>query len=101
MTFLLRAALVIGVLSYLAAARQGAGPSGSDTAALRSTVEMTTGGLAGLAVTLPASLPPEARTEALRLGGEAMVRRLAGPPASADTLSASDRTPAWRGAGGY
>ncbi len=95
MTFLLRAALVIGVLSYLAAARQGAGPV--DTAALRSTVEMTTGSLAGLA----ASLPPEARTEALRLGGEAVARRLSGQPASADTLSASDRAPAWRGAGGH
>ncbi|WP_342151736.1 hypothetical protein [Methylorubrum sp. SB2] len=97
MTFLLRAALVIGVLSYLAAARQGAGPGPVDTAALRSTVEMTTGSLAGLA----ASLPPETRTEALRLGGEAVARRLNGQPASADTLSASDRAPAWRGAGGH
>ncbi|SFK52148.1 hypothetical protein [Methylorubrum salsuginis] len=96
MTFLLRAALVIGVLSYLAATRQGAGPGSVDSAALRSTVEMT-GSLAGLA----ASLPPEARTEALRLGGEAMARRIAGQPISADTLSASDRAPAWRGAGGH
>ena len=97
MTFLLRAALVIGVLSYLAAARQGAAPAGVDTAGLRSTVEMTTGSLA----TLAASLPPEARTEALRLGGEAVARRLTGQPASADTLSASDRVPAWRGVGGH
>lgn len=95
MTFLLRAALVIGVLSYLAAARQGSGSGGVDTVGLRSTVEMTTGSLAGLA----ASLPPEARTEALRLGGEAVARRLTGQPSSADTLSASDRQVPWRGAG--
>ncbi|KQT47881.1 hypothetical protein ASG52_11510 [Methylobacterium sp. Leaf456] len=97
MTFLLRAALVIGVLSYLAATRQGTAPTGLDAAALRSTVATTTGSLASLA----ASLPPEARTEALRLGGEAVARRLTGQPASADTLSASDRAPAWRGAGGH
>lgn len=95
MTFLLRAALAIGVLSYLAAQRQGAAPAGIDTADLRSTVAMTTGSLAGLA----ASLPPEARADALRAGGEAVARRLTGPPGSADTLSASDRAPPWRGAG--
>lgn len=96
MTFLLRAALVIGVLSYLAAARQGAAPGRLDTAGLRSTVEMTTGSLA----TLAASLPPEARTDVLRAGGDALARRLTAAPPSADTLSANDRQMPWRGAGG-
>lgn len=94
MSFLIRAALVIGVLSYLAAARQGAAPS-VDTARLRATVEMT-GSLAPLAD----ALPPEARAAALRTGAEGLARHLADPPPSADTLSASDRVPAWRGVGG-
>jgi hypothetical protein len=95
MTFLLRAALVIGVLSYLAATRQGATPQAVDTAQRRATVERTTQGLAHLAT----ALPPEARAEALRIGSEALSSRITGHATSADTLSASDRLPPWRGTG--
>ena len=92
MSFLLRAALVIGVLSYLAAARQGSAPV-LETAALRPAVEMTTGSLAALA-----ALPPETREAAARAGTEALSRQLTGARPSADTLLPGDRVPAWRGA---
>ncbi|WP_232631938.1 hypothetical protein [Methylobacterium sp. Leaf118] len=95
MSFLLRAALVIGVLSYFAATRQGTAPDTLDTARLRSTVTMT-----GSLPSLAAALPPEARADALRMGAEALAHRLADPPPSADTLAPSDRLPAWRGSGG-
>lgn len=103
MSFLLRAALVIGVLSYLAILRQDgrmpapaqalpAGPTGPETMD-----RLTTGGIGALVE----ALPPEARESMTRAGTAALARHLAGqsatPRSSADTLSASDRRPSWRG----
>ena len=101
MTFLLRAALVIGALSYCALLRNGADPA-ADTRRF-----------AGSAVTnaqaaLPAALdavPAETRERAVRAvlarGLMAELSRRAAAdadePASHDTLEASDRQPAWRG----
>jgi hypothetical protein len=88
MTVLLRAALVIGVLSYLALLRNGADPAAEARKAA-----------------LPAALdavPSETRERAVRavlargLMAE-LSRRAAEPPASTDTLEAADRQPAWRG----
>ncbi|BAU89328.1 hypothetical protein MPPM_0723 [Methylorubrum populi] len=126
MSFLLRAALVIGALSYLALQRQDgsspapprpatAGVAKGNTAA--STLglptgiaegdaldSLTTGGIGALVNALNA-LPPETREEMVRAGADAVARRVTGhalgPLApqrpSADTLSASDRQPSWRG----
>lgn len=101
MTFLLRAALVIGALSYLAMLRNGADPSAE-------TRKLTGSAVAGAKATLPAALeavPPETRDRAVRAalarGLMAELSRRAGvddsEPASNDTLEASDRQPAWRG----
>ena len=92
MTFLLRAALVIGALSYCALLRSGADP----------TVE--TRKLAGSTATAAIeAVPPEARERAVRAvlakGLMAELSRRAGidEPASNDTLEAADRQPAWHG----
>jgi hypothetical protein len=114
MSFLLRAALVIGALSYLALQRQ----DGSSTAPPRtvaaavskgSTVgiaegdaldRLTTGGIGALVNALNA-LPPETREEMVRAGADAVTGNAIGaatpPRPSADTLSVSDRQPSWRG----
>lgn len=103
MSFLLRAALVIGVLSYLAILRQdgrapdraAALPAGG--LALETMDRLTTGGIGALVE----ALPPETRESMTRAGTAALARHLAGqtstPRPSADTLSASDRKPSWRG----
>ncbi|MCJ2096554.1 hypothetical protein MKK67_29210 [Methylobacterium sp. J-072] len=101
MTFLLRAALVIGALSYLALLRNGADPAAE-------TRKLTGSVAAGAKATLPAALeavPAETRDRAVRAvlarGLMAELSRRAGAdepePASNDTLEASDRQPAWRG----
>lgn len=91
MSFIIRAALVIGTLSYLALTRdqldggsahvitapQGAGPA---------------------IVGLWTSLPEASRKQVLRDGAAELVRRVAEPvPPSRDTLAEADRQPAWRG----
>ncbi|MRI54850.1 hypothetical protein D8770_12895 [Methylobacterium sp. DB1607] len=118
MSFLLRAALVIGALSYLALQRQdGSSPAPPRTVAAAvskgSTVgiaegdaldRLTTGGIGALVNALNA-LPPETREEMVRAGADAVARRVTGnaigaatpPRPSADTLSVSDRQPSWRG----
>ncbi|KQQ30934.1 hypothetical protein ASF53_17480 [Methylobacterium sp. Leaf123] len=107
MSFLLRAALVIGALSYLALQRQG-GPdparphvAGAGIATGNVMDHLTTGGIGALVEAVNA-LPPEAREDMARTGANALIRqvggRIAPPPPSADTLSASDRQPPWRGA---
>ncbi|MBD8909020.1 hypothetical protein [Methylorubrum zatmanii] len=104
MSFLLRAALVIGALSYLALLRRdGEAPVAPHTVAatglaVGETVDrLTTGGIGALV----SALPPETRETVSRAGAEVLVRHLAGPGAaprpSADTLSAGDRQPSWRG----
>lgn len=112
MSFLLRAALVIGALSYLALQRQG-GPDavrpqaaaagiGAGIGAGRTMGDamdrLTTGGIGALVN----ALPPETRADMARAGADAVARHVAGQLApqrpSVDTLSASDRQPPWRGA---
>jgi hypothetical protein len=89
MSFLLRACLAIGVLSYLAAHRDDpalaarlSAPSVENTASLAWD-----------------ALPREAREAALSRGTDALVRQVAGSVAGAsrDTLAETDRRPAWRG----
>lgn len=112
MSFLLRAALVIGALSYLALQRQGGlDPARPQAAAagigtgietgrtMGDTMDrLTTGGIGALVN----ALPPETRAEMARAGADAVARHVAGqlapPRPSVDTLSASDRQPPWRGA---
>lgn len=99
MLFLLRVVLVVGALSYLALMRSGADPVAE----------------AGKLVALPspkvvapaiaAAVPPEAQQKIVRdvlaRGLMAELSRRAGvpedAPASRDTLSEADRSPAWRG----
>ena len=107
MSFLLRAALVIGALSYLALQRQGGAdpvrPHAAGTGIASGDVmdRLTTGGIGALVEAVNA-LPPEAREDMARAGANALVRHVGGrehpPQPSADTLSASDRQPPWRGA---
>ncbi|HEV2544074.1 MAG TPA: hypothetical protein VGU70_15050 [Methylobacterium sp.] len=115
MSFLLRAALVIGALSFLALQRQeGSSPARpraatAETASGIATGEamdrLTTGGIGAL-VNAVNALPPETRDEMVRAGAEAVARHvtdqfagqpITSPRPSADTLSASDRRPSWRG----
>ncbi|MCJ2050244.1 hypothetical protein [Methylobacterium sp. J-070] len=95
MTVLLRAALVIGVLSYLALMRTGADPSAE--------ARRLTGSLPGPQAALDA-VPPEARERAMRAvlarGLMAELSRRAAEPVSNDTLEEADRSPAWRGVEG-
>ncbi|KQP31181.1 hypothetical protein ASF49_11455 [Methylobacterium sp. Leaf104] len=89
MSFLIRAGLVIGALSWLALQRQGeslpAGPAA-----------------AGAAAAAWDALPAEMRDAALREGAAEIGRRagqtLAASAISRDTLSESDRKVPWRGA---
>ena len=101
MTFLLRAALVIGALSYCALQRTGADPAAD-------TRKLTGAAAANDRNAVPAALdaiPAETRDRAVRAvlarGLMAELSRRAGvdepEPASNDTLEASDRQPAWRG----
>ena len=100
MTVLLRAALVIGVLSYFALMRTGADPS-AEAHRLAGLLPSAQGALPGA---LPAALdavPPEARERAVRAvlarGLMAELSRRAAEPPATDTLEEADRQPAWRG----
>lgn len=105
MTFLLRAALVIGALSYLALMRGGADPA----AEVRRLAEQVPAPQAALPAVL-AAIPPETRErqgdkllrDVLARGLMAELSRRAGEaePASRDTLDEVDRRPAWRGVEG-
>ncbi|UMY18062.1 hypothetical protein MMB17_01520 [Methylobacterium organophilum] len=86
MSFLLRASLVIGVLSYLAATRGGEAPA-------LPKVSLT----ASDAAALLDAVPEATRQRLLKEGSAELARRLAAPPASTDTLNDNDRHPAWRG----
>ena len=98
MTVLLRAALVIGVLSYFAMLRTGADPAAE--------ARKLAGAVPSAQAVVPAALeavPPETRDRAVRavlarcLMAE-LSRRAAEAPPSNDTLQETDRQPAWRGA---
>ncbi|MDR7037701.1 MULTISPECIES: hypothetical protein [Methylobacterium] len=93
MSFLLRAALVIGTLSYFALRKDGSPPALPAPPTLA-------GSVPALSEALPAAfnaLPPEARERIAREGLAELTRRLSVPP-SHDTLAEADRRPSWRGA---
>ncbi|MCJ2032692.1 hypothetical protein [Methylobacterium sp. J-068] len=94
MSFLIRAALVIGALSWLALQRQDA--LGPEPAASRNHSALAEAALAAWE-----TVPDPARETMLREGGAEIVRRMvaavqAGTP-SRDTLLESDRKLPWRG----
>ena len=106
MSFLLRAALVIGALSYLAATRDqpaatASGPAAPAIVAARDaapTMGSTLLATVGSTSAALRDMPPEARQ---RLAQEAMAelgRHLGPAGASRDTLADTDRKAAWRGA---
>ena len=92
MSYLLRATLVIGALSYCAANRD------APDLALRPPVSVAS---------LPAiweALPPEIRERVIREGTAQAGHHLASAlalPASRDTLAEADRKPGWRGIEGH
>ncbi|MGU3420963.1 hypothetical protein [Methylobacterium sp. D54C] len=97
MTVLLRAALVIGVLSYFAMLRTGADPAAE--------ARRLAGAVPSAQAVVPAALeavPPETRDRAVRAvlarGLMAELSRRAAEAPSNDTLQETDRQPAWRGA---
>ncbi|MGE8127746.1 hypothetical protein ACQKQD_12295 [Methylobacterium sp. NPDC080182] len=97
MTVLLRAALVISVLSYFAMLRTGADPA-AEARRLAAAVPSAQ-------AVVPAALeavPPETRERAVRAvlarGLMAELSRRAAETPSNDTLQETDRQPAWRGA---
>ena len=109
MSFLLRAALVIGALSYFAATRDqpatsASGPAANatvtarDPAATALATESTLLATVGSASAAWSALPAESRQ---RLAQEAMVelgRHVGTGGVSRDTLADADRKAAWRGA---
>ncbi|KQS79960.1 hypothetical protein ASG32_24305 [Methylobacterium sp. Leaf361] len=97
MTVLLRAALVIGVLSYFAMLRTGADPAAE--------ARRLAGAVPSAQAVVPSALeavPPETRERAVRAvlarGLMAELSRRAAEAPSNDTLQETDRQPAWRGA---
>ncbi len=94
LSFLLRASLVIGTLSYLAAQGGGSAPHPPGEVAPR-----LSAALADPVAAIPQGtrerVAREALTELVRRAGQT-VPAVAGP-ASRDTLLASDRAPPWRG----
>ena len=92
MSFVLRAALVIGALFYFAAQRETDRAPGATIAAVQVTV--TDAG----APSILNAVPVEARERILRQGAAEIARQLQAP--SEDTLQDSDRRPAWRGVAG-
>ena len=97
MTVLLRAALVIGVLSYFAMLRTGADPAAEG--------RRLAAAVPSAQAVVPAALeavPSETRDRAVRAvlarGLMAELSRRAAEAPSNDTLQETDRQPAWRGA---
>jgi hypothetical protein len=106
MSFLLRAALVIGTLSYLAAQRGSPGVATPPSpAALAASLPATLPAASEMLEILPsalAGLPAETRERLAREGLAALSRRVGpavrdAPAGSRDTLAAADRHPPWRG----
>lgn len=93
MSFLFRAVLVIGVLSYFAMQRQDTVVKTDQAGTLAERA----------AATLPAAwngLPTDARQRVAREGASEITRRLSVMARSEDTLGATDRRPDWRGVAG-
>jgi hypothetical protein len=107
LSFLLRASLVIGALSYLALERGRQDPRAAVEAAagaVSHAVSHAVTGAAGAALAQSvAALPPEASSRVAReaLAGLVLRAGQAVPevqdPPSRDTLLAADRAPPWRG----
>ena len=109
MSFLLRAALVIGTLSYFAATR---GPSGSTESGrgLAPTAELpvptatgspkvsTVLANAGSAAAVWSAMPAEIRQRLAQEAAAEFGRRIGPAAASRDTLAETDRKAPWRGA---
>ncbi|KQT84454.1 hypothetical protein [Methylobacterium sp. Leaf466] len=83
MSFVLRAVLVIGALSYFAAQRDA--PDAGPRAAAVSPASLWN------------ALPPDLRERAIREAAAEATRQMPGATSSRDTLAAADRRPAWRG----
>ncbi|WP_375456177.1 hypothetical protein [uncultured Methylobacterium sp.] len=111
MSFLLRAALVIGTLSYLAAMRDRPGVPGASSVATATETALAASiqgqpAAPGKDAALPAAIgglqaawnamPAQARQ---RIAHEAVAElgRRTGPATSHDTLAEADRRAAWRG----
>ncbi|GJE53871.1 MULTISPECIES: hypothetical protein [Methylobacterium] len=90
MSFILRAALVIGALSYFALQRDGGARPTEDLKAMAERQGAQLSALAG-------SLPAEMRAAATEAVTAEVLKRLSSETASRDTLLAVDRRPDWRG----
>lgn len=91
MSFLLRAALVIGALSYFAAIReQPRGPSVESHRGVGVPSATLSGAWDALPVEAPTQAASESPAERARQAAQAQLR-------SRDTLAEADRRPAWRG----
>ncbi|WP_019903043.1 hypothetical protein [Methylobacterium sp. 77] len=92
MSFLIRASLVIGALSYLAAQRDDpASMARLQAPSMQQAVSAAWG-----------TLPLETREKAASEGVDTLVRQVTGSVAvaSRDTLAETDRRPAWHGVDG-
>lgn len=105
LSFLLRASLVIGALSYLALQR-GKPEATPDLRAAAEAVPGAVSAAVGTALTRSvAAIPPDTRAQVAREALAGLVRRAGQTvpevqdPSSHDTLLAADRAPPWRGAG--
>lgn len=99
MSFLIRAFLVIAVLSWMASQRQGEGVREAATIASPPLVDNLA--LTAAAIAAWDNLPDGMREATLRDGSSEIGRRIFGPATAApsrDTLSESDRKFPWRGA---
>ena len=93
MLFLLRAAVVIGGLSYLAVLRER-----PDTGPALSAPVPPIQALAAAWDAVPDDSRERIVRDGMRDGMDALARRVGPqPPASADTLAEADRRPPWRG----
>lgn len=90
MSFLVRAALVIGALSYFASTRDQPGAS------LRPTDGGPMAALPAIWDALPSDIRARAISEATSQAGR-QIADMSMLPASGDTLAESDRKPGWRG----
>lgn len=90
MSFILRAALVIGTLSYFALQRDGSVPSLRE---LSTTADRHRAEIAVLAN----AVPTEMRAAAAQAVTVEVLRKLSADMPSRDTLLAVDRRPDWRG----
>lgn len=97
MSFLLRATLVIGTLSYLAATRGGPADGAREPGLPEAAVSGIRDGLAGALPAVWNAVPKETREGIARDALAELSRRATAVPASRDTLAEMDRRSPWRG----